>query len=281
MFKYLTIGGIGIAFLDYKPRRGILGSEFVGFKNFEFLFATEQAMRATRNTVLLSLLFLVVGMVAALTVAYLIYQVYQSRATRFYQTFLLLPNFISWVIVSYFVFAFLATENGLVNSLLKARGGDPIPFYSTPGWWPLILLLASLWNGLGWSSLIYLSAMLGIDPQLFESATIDGAGKARQFFSITLPLILPIVTINLLLALSNIFAADFGLFFLVTRDAKALYATTDVLDTFIYRSLTGLGNVAMASAAQFYQSVVGFVLVLLANTAIRRVSRDDRDIALF
>ncbi len=281
VFRYITLVGLGIAFIDYRPRRGIFGSDFVGLRNFEFLFRTEAALRATRNTVLLSLLFLVVSMVVALAVAYMIYQIYASRMTKYYQTVLLLPNFISWVIVSYFVFALLATESGIVNVILRNMGRDQIAWYSSPQYWPFILLLAHMWNSLGWSSLIYLAAMLGIDPQLYEAATLDGANKFRQFFSVTIPLILPIVTLNFLLGLGNIFAQDFGLFYQVTRNRPQLYPTTDVLDTFIYRSIAGLGNIPMASAAQFYQSVVGFVLILSANWLIKRTSRSDQDLSIF
>ncbi|TVQ24653.1 MAG: sugar ABC transporter permease [Spirochaetaceae bacterium] len=281
VFRYVTLVGLGIAFIDYRPRRGIFGSDFVGLRNFEFLFRTEAALRATRNTVLLSLLFLVVSMVVALAVAYMIYQIYSSRMTKYYQTVLLLPNFISWVIVSYFVFALLATESGIVNVFLRNIGRDPIAWYSSPQYWPFILLMAHMWNSLGWSSLIYLAAMLGIDPQLYEAATLDGANKFKQFFSVTIPLILPIVTLNFLLGLGNIFAQDFGLFYQVTRNRPQLYPTTDVLDTFIYRSIAGLGNIPMASAAQFYQSVVGFVLILTANWLIKRTSRSDQDLSIF
>jgi putative aldouronate transport system permease protein len=284
LFKYVTLAGISIAFLDYKPRRGVFGSEFVGFDNFKFLFSTEYAWRATRNTLFLNLLFITVGLVFALTIAWFIFQVYTSRMTRFYQTAMLLPNFISWVVVSYFVWAILKGDNGLANTLLKQFGFDSINWYSSPQFWPTILLLAYLWNSLGFSSLIYLSGMLSIDQEIFEAALMDGASKFRQFISITLPLILPLIVLNLLLALGHIFNADFGLFYQVTRNEPMLYSTTDVLDTYIYRTLVGSsvpGNVGMASAAQFYQSVVGFTLVIVANWAVKRVSAKDQDLSVF
>ncbi len=282
VFKYLTMYGLIIAFQDYKPRRGIEGSDFTGLENFQFLFQTEQAIRATRNTLLLNILFIVVGMIFALFVATLLFEIYTSLATRYYQAALLLPNFISWVIVSYFVFAMLRTDDGLVNTLLNSLGVDPVRWYSSPEYWPVILLLANLWNSVGWGSLIYLSGMLAIDPQLFEAARIDGASKWQQFTGITFPLLLPLVVIQVLLSLGHIFNADFGLFFQVTRDQAALYPTTDVLDTFIYRSLTGSGaGIRLASAAQFYQSIVGFILVVVANYIVRRVSPPDNDLSLF
>jgi putative aldouronate transport system permease protein len=242
---------------------------------------SDAAVRATVNTIVLNLLFIGVMLVVSLLLAFLIFQIYHSKGTKYYQTALLLPNFMSFVIVSYFVFAFFANENGVANTVLNSIGKTSINWYGEPKYWPWILMVAHTWSGMGWASLIYLSAMIGIDTEIFEAATIDGAGRVSQFFSITLPIILPIVVINLLLALGRIFSADFGLFFLLPRDQGALYPTTDVLDTFIYRSLTALGDIGMASAAQFYQSVVGFTLLMLANWAVKRFTAKDRDLGLF
>lgn len=281
IFKYLTLFGIWIAFTEYRVRRGVFGSEFVGLENFQFLFATETAWRATRNTILLNLMFIFFGAVFALFVAWLLYEVYSSRLTRYYQTLLLLPRFVSWVVVSYFVYALLATENGLINITLRNLGLEGLSWYSTPDYWPVILLIISLWSGVGFGSLIYLSGMLAIDSQLYEAARIDGANRWRQFRSITFPIILPLVVINVLLSMAYIMNADFGLFFQVTRDQPLLYATTDVLDTYIYRSLTVTQNVSMAAAAQFYQSIVGFLLVIFFNWVVRRIERADEPLSLF
>lgn len=281
VFKYVTLFGVWIAFTNYKARRGVFGSDFIGFKNFEFLFATDTALRATRNTVLLNILFITLGLFVALFVAWLFYEIYSSSLTKYYQTMLLLPRFISWVIASYFVYALLATDNGVINNLLRNAGLQPVSWYTSPEYWPVILLLSSLWNGVGISSLIYLSGMLAIDTQLFEAARIDGASKWQQFRFITFPMVLPLVVINLLLAMAHIFNADFGLFFQVPRDQALLYPVTDVLDTFIYRSLLVTQNVSMAAAAQFYQSIVGFVLVLFFNWVVRRIERNDEPLSLF
>ncbi len=281
VFKYMTLFGVWIAFTDFKVRRGVFGSDFVGLDNFRFLFATDTALRATANTIFLNVLFITGGLVASLLIAWLMYEIYSSKLTRFYQTMLLLPRFISWVVVGYFVYALLATDNGLINNILRNVGLQPISWYATPQAWPGILLLTSLWSGMGIGSLIYLSGMLAIDLQLFEAARIDGANKWQQFSHITLPIILPLVVINLLLSLAFILNADFGLFFQVTRNQPLLYSTTDVLDTYIYRSLIVTQNVSMAAAAQFYQSIVGFVLVLLFNWIVRRIERADEPLALF
>jgi len=281
VFKYLTLFGAWIAFTDFKVRRGVFGSDFVGLDNFRFLFATDTAVRATINTIALNLLFISGGVIASMLIAWLFYEIYTSRLTKFYQTMLLLPRFISWVVVGYFVYALLATDNGLINMLLRNFGLEPVSWYNTPQAWPLILLLTSLWSGMGIGSLIYLSGMLAIDTQLFEAARIDGANKWQQFIYITFPIIMPLLVINLLLSLAFILNADFGLFFQVTRNQPLLYSTTDVLDTYIYRSLIVTQNVSMAAAAQFYQSIVGFVLVIFFNWIVRRIERADEPLALF
>lgn len=281
IFKYVTLFGVWIAFTNYKARRGVFGSDFVGLKNFEFLFATDTAVRAARNTLLLNLLFITVGLFFALLVAWLLFEIYSSALTKYYQTLLLLPRFISWVIASYFVFALLATDNGVVNNILKNFGAESVNWYTSPQYWPIILLLSYLWNGIGLGSLIYLAGMLAIDPQLYEAARIDGANRWQQFIRITFPMILPLVVINLLLAMAHIFNADFGLFFQIPRDQPLLYPVTDVLDTFIYRSLLVTQNVSMAAAAQFYQSIVGFILVLFFNWVVRRIERHDEPLSLF
>ncbi len=281
IFKYVTLFGIWIAFTNYKARRGVFGSDFVGLKNFEFLFATDTAVRAARNTLLLNLLFITVGLFFALLVAWLLFEIYSSALTKYYQTMLLLPRFISWVIASYFMFALLATDNGVINNILRNFGVEPVNWYTSAEYWPAILLFSYLWNSIGLGSLIYLAGMLAIDPQLYEAARIDGANKWQQFIRISFPMILPLVVINLLLAMAHIFNADFGLFFQIPRDQPLLYPVTDVLDTFIYRSLLVTQNVSMAAAAQFYQSVVGFVLVLFFNWVVRRIERHDEPLSLF
>ncbi len=284
VFKYATMYGLITAFVDYKPRRGIEGSRYIGLDNFDFLLNGPTARRAAENTLMLNLLFIFAGTIFALFVAALLFEVYTSIFTRFYQTALLLPTFISWVIASYFVFALLKTDNGLVNTALDNMGVEPVRWYASPQYWPYILLMAHIWNSVGFGSLIYLAGMLGIDPHLYEAARIDGAGKWKQYLYITFPLLLPLVVINVLLALGHVFNADFGLFYQVTRNQAALYETTDVLDTFIYRSLISSPiGVRLAAAAQVYQSLVGFALVVAANWIVKRLSsrKGREDMSLF
>lgn len=270
VFKYLTMFGVIVAFKRYRTADGILGSPWVGLENFRFMFGTGQIWTVIRNTLALNLLFLTVGTVAALAVAILIYEIYTSRLTRAYQTTLLFPQFISWVLVSYFIYALLSGDSGIINGLLRQWGLQPINWYSSPQYWPAILLLASLWKGIGAGSLLYLAGLLGIDPQYYEAARIDGASKWQEIRYITLPLLLPVLIIQVLIAIGFIFNADFGLFYQVTRNNAALYPTTDVMDTFVYRSLTKIGNVGMAGAAGLLQAVVGFLLVIVSNWLVRR-----------
>ena len=274
VFAYLPMVGLVIAFKNYRFADGIWGSAWVGFDNFRFLFGTDVAWRITRNTLLMNSIFILTGTAASLFIALLMNEVYTAWQSKYYQTLLFFPYFVSWVIVSYFVFGFLNAETGIVNQVITAFGGDPISWYREARYWPLILTFAHLWNSVGFSSIIYLAGMLAIDPAYYEAAKIDGASKLQQVRYITLPLILPLIIILVLLSIGRIFNADFGLFYFVPRDNPQLYPTTDVIDTFVYRSLVRLGNISMAAAAGFYQSVVGFVLVILANWLVRRINRD-------
>ena len=280
IFSYLPMFGIIIAFKDYRAAKGIFDSDWIGFKNFEFLFGTEDAWRITFNTLFLNALFIVTSTIGAIGVALLLNEVREKtkKLTNFYQSALLLPHFISYVIVGYFVFAFLNTDSGLVNKTLAGFGVDSISWYSSPQYWPAILTSVNLWKNVGFNSIIYLSGILAINPEYFEAARIDGATKWKQITKITIPLIMPLIIITTLLAIGRIFYADFGLFFQVTRDNGLLYPTTDVLDTYVYRALRVSGDVGMAAAAGLYQAVVGFILVVAANWVVRRV---DADKALF
>lgn len=274
IFAYLPMFGLVIAFKDYRFADGILGSAWVGFENFRFLFGTDAAWRITRNTVVMNTIFIIVNTTFSLLIAILLNEVFLSKLTKYYQTLLFFPYFISWVIASYFVFAFLNSNTGLLNQWLSALGFGGISWYRSPQYWPVVLTVANLWNGVGFGSIIYLAGILGIDPMLFEAARIDGASKWQQIRHITLPLLLPLIIILTLLSIGRIFNADFGLFYFLPRDTPMLYSTTDVIDTFVYRSLLQLGDIGMAAAAGFYQSIVGFALVIFANWIVRRVNAD-------
>jgi putative aldouronate transport system permease protein len=278
IFAYAPLPGIAIAFKNYKFNLGIWGSEWIGFNNFGYLFATHLTGRVIFNTLFMNGLFIITGTAGGIILALLMYEVQHKLRARFYQSAFFFPSFISAVVISYFVFAFLSTDTGLVNRVLAQLGMEPVPWYSSPEYWPAILMLTNLWKSVGLGSILYLAGMLGINPEFYEAAKIDGASKLKQVLYITLPLIAPVIVITTLLAIGRIFYADFGLFYIVTRNTPQLYPTTDVIDTFVFRSLRQLGDVGMAAAAGFMQSVIGFVLVIVSNLIVRRL---DPDKALF
>lgn len=273
IFAYLPMGGIIIAFKEYRFDQGILGSKWVGFYNFQYLFSSDIALRITRNTVVMNLLFMIFGTVVSVIIALLMNEVQGKLRARFYQSAMFLPFFISWVIVGYFSFAFLSFD-GVANHLLSAIGIQPVDWFNSAGYWPAILVIFSLWKGIGYSSILYLAVMLGISPEYFDAAKIDGASKLQQIWYVTLPELLSTIVIVLLLAVGGMFRADFGLFYNVTQNSPSLYPTTDVIDTFIYRALQQMNDLGMTTAAGVYQSTVGLVLVLLANWLVRRFDPD-------
>jgi putative aldouronate transport system permease protein len=274
LFAYLPMFGIIIAFKNYRAVDGILGSEWIGLKNFEFLFRSPVLLRITRNTLLLNALFIVTGTVGSIILALLLNEVRSRLAIKIHQTVLFFPFFISWVIVGYFSYALLNADTGLINGILKALDMKPITWYSSPQYWPTILTLTKLWKGVGYGSVIYLAAMLAINHEYYEAAMLDGASKLQQIRYITLPFLVPIMVITTLLAIGGIFSADFGMFFYVTRDSTLLYPTTDVIDTFVVRALRVNADIGMASATGLYQSIVGFILVMLSNWLVKRIDPD-------
>ncbi|MDQ2998844.1 MAG: ABC transporter permease subunit [Chloroflexota bacterium] len=278
VFSYLPMVGIIIAFKNYRFNLGIFGSPWIGLKNFEFLFSTRDAWRITSNTLSLNATFITTTLVGGLAVAFLMNAIRQRKLLRIYQSALLFPYVLSWVVVGYFAFAILNANNGWLNSLLAGFGVAPIRWFGEPKYWPTILTVTKLWKDIGFASIIYLAGMVAINPEYYEAGRIDGANSWQLARSITLPLLWPLIIINLLLAVGSIFYADFGLFYFVTRDSDQLYATTDVIDTYVFRALRQSSNLGMAAAVGVYQSLVGFVLVLVANWLVRRI---DRDYSLF
>jgi putative aldouronate transport system permease protein len=271
VFNYLPIPGIIIAFKNFKAANGLFGSEFVGFKNFEFLFTSATAWRITSNTLILNSIFIVSGIAMSLGIALLLNEVRKPGLTRIYQSSVFFPYFVSWVIVGMFSFAMLNSDNGLINGTLVKLGFQPISWYSKPQYWPFVLTVVHLWKSSGYWSIIYLAAILGISTEYYEAAMIDGASRLQQTLRITLPLLMPLIIINVLLSVGRIFFADFGLFYYVTNDSSMLYPTTDVIDTYVFRALRSMGDFGMAAAAGLYQSVVGFVLIVLSNWVVKRI----------
>lgn len=275
IFNYWPMFGIILAFKDYKVPLGIFGSPWVGFKNFEFFLKSQDAARVIRNTLGLNLMFITAGIFFGVLFALIMFEVKRRTHVKIYQTISIIPSFISWVAVGYIVYALLDPARGLVNQILTALGNEPISWYSEPQYWPVILLISKIWQGVGLGSIIYYAALMGVDSELFEAADIDGAGKLQKTWYISLPQIVPIIIVMAILDIGKIFRADFGLFYNVTRDVGALYPTTDVIDTYVFRALMQQGNIGMSSAVGLIQSVVCFVTLALTNLAVKKLSPEN------
>ena len=283
IFSYLPMFGLIIAFKDFKVAgkgflRSLVKSDWVGLKNFEFLFATKDAYIIIRNTLVYNIIFIILGIVIPVTLAIMLNQLNNKRLAKFYQTSMFLPHFLSWVVVSYFVFSFLSSDKGLVNQILASRGKEPVQWYMEKKYWPFILIFMNSWKTMGYNMIVYLAAITGMDESYYEAALMDGASKWQQVKYITLPLLKPIVIIMFILSVGRIFNADFGLFYQIPKNSGALFEVTDVLDTYVYRALSGTGSIGMSSAVAFFQSVVGCLMVVASNMIIRKV---DKESALF
>lgn len=263
--NYIPMAGVVIAFKNVDFRKGIFRSDWIGFKNFEYLFKTPDAFLITRNTILYNLAFIVVNMAVAIVFAIFLAEIRSKMAVKLYQTIILLPFTISIVIVSYLAYAFLAGDSGLLNGILTSLGFEKISWYTEPKYWPFILVIVNCWKGVGYGTVIYLASIMGINSEYYEAAAVDGITKFQQIRYITIPMIRPTIITMLLLNIGRVLYSDFGLFYQVPMNSGALLDATNTIDTYVYRGLITLGDIGMSSAACFYQSVVGLVLVLGAN----------------
>lgn len=283
IFKYLPMGGTLIAFKDYKFNLGIFGSQWVGFSNFEYFFKSNVFVELVRNTLFNNFLFILFGTLSSLLVAILLFEVKSRMATKIYQTILITPFFMSWVIVAYMVYAILNSNYGYLNQILSLFGIQGIDWYSKPKAWYVILTITYVWKNVGMDSVVYYAALMGIDSSLIEASEIDGANKVKRTIHVVLPTLIPLISILTILKIGNIFRADFGLFYTVTQDGASgnLYETTNVIDTYIFRTFreTTTGNsYGLTTAVGLLQSVVGMVLVILTNWTAKKI---DPDMALF
>lgn len=277
IFSYMPLYGLILPFKRYYPAKGIIGSPWSGLQNFEFLFKTGAVWTALRNTIAYNLTFIALGTVLAVFIALLLYEL-KSRSVKIYQTSLLIPHFMSWVVVAYVVNTLLDMEHGVLNQIIRFFGGDAVLWYNEASRWPFIIVAVRAWKEAGYTAVVYLAALSGIDPEYFEAAKIDGASKMRQIWHISIPFIRSIVTIMVILNIGKIFYGDFGLFYSVTLNSPLLYPTTDVIDTYVYRSLTSIGDMGMAATTGFAQSILGFLLVLVTNWIVKKI---DNENALF
>jgi len=278
VFAYIPMFGLVMAFQDFRYDTGILGSEFIGFQNFELFFVTQDFWRITRNTIAYSSAFIVLGLVVQVTVALLLFEISRKALLKFYQTSMLLPNFLSWVIVGYITYILLNPRMGVLGNMLEFIGvippGDFIDWYADTVYWPFILTFTNIWRNVGMGSIIYYAALMGINSELFEAAKIDGANKWKQTKHISIPSLIPMMTILSILAVGGLFRGDFGLFFQIPRDVGILYPVTDIIDTYIFRGLVS-GNFGETTAVGMIQSVVGLVLVVVTNLIVRKVNPEN------
>lgn len=275
--NFLPMFGIVIAFKKVNFRKGILMSPWAGLDNFKFLFSSGNAWIITRNTVLYNVAFIILNTVLGIVVAILLNEVRSKMATKVYQTVILLPYLMSWVVVSYLVFAFLGGENGFINNTLVPLLGleRKINFYQESKYWPFIIMFVSQWKGIGFNMILYYASIIGIAPDYYEAARVDGATKWQQIKNITLPSLKPTVITMVILNIGRMFYSDFGLFYQVPKNSGMIYNVTQTIDTYVYNALMTQNNLGMSAAAGFYQSVVGFVLIIAANAVIRKISREN------
>lgn len=274
--NYIPMAGIVVAFKKFNVKDGIFGSPWVGFDNFQFLLSTNDAFVIIRNTLLYNIAFIIVNNIVGIFLAIIICDVLSERLKKIYQSAIMLPFLISIVVVSYIVFAFLSHENGMLNnSVLPIIGASPIQWYNEPKWWPLILIITNCWKGVGYGPLIYIAGIAGIDTSLYEAAELDGASKWQQIVNITLPCLIPSVVILLLMSIGRIFYSDFGLFYQVPQNSGSLYSVTNTIDTYVYRALISAGGLGRSAAAGFFQSIVGFALVLTSNAVVRKINPEN------
>lgn len=274
IFSYWPMFGAVLAFKNFNYMDGIFGSKWAGFDNFKFFFLSNDAWRITRNTIGYSLIGLTLGTVINMALALLMYQVTSRKLIKTYQTIFILPHFMSWVIVSYITYVLLSGEYGVLNQIIRFFGGEGIKWYTEPKYWPFILPIVNQWKGIGMSSLMYYAALVGMDDSILEAAAIDGAGKWKQTTAILIPALIPMTTILIILSVGSIFRGDFGLYYQIPRDIGALYSATDVIDTYVFRTMR-TGDIGVSSAVGLFQSVVGFAMVLLTNYVVKKIEPDN------
>ena len=274
VFNYAPMFGIVIAFKKYQPLKGIFGSEWVGLDNFKFFFNSQDAVRTIRNTVLYALDFLVLDLILGVAMALLLYHLRSRVMLKTYHTIILLPRFLSIVIVSFMVYAILSPSYGVLNQIISAFGGAKIQWYSEPKYWPVILTIVHCWQIVGSGCLYYYAALVAVDESLLEAATIDGATTMQKCWHILIPSLIPIMVILTILGIGGLFSGDMGLFYQVPKNQGILYETTDIINTYTYRALLG-GTLEKSAAVGLFQSLVGLVLVVGTNQIVRRVSPEN------
>ena len=274
VFAYYPMTGIVLAFKKYNYAGGIWGSPWNGLENFKFFFQSGQAGLVTRNTVLYNILFIIVNTTLQIAVAVLLTEIKNKKYRKVTQSLMFLPYFISWVIVGVMSFNILSSDYGFMNRLIESLGGERISFYTTPKVWPVILTIFNVWKGIGYGSVMYLAAIMGIDTSMYEAAAIDGANVFQRIFKITIPSIMPTTVILFLMSIGGIFKGNFDMFYNLIGNNGLLYNYTDVIDTLTFRALISNSDYGMSTAIGLFQSVLCFITVLLANKLVGLYEKD-------
>lgn len=274
IFAYLPMIGIVIAFQDFSAAKGILGSKFVGLENFRFFLGSPDSFRVTFNTLFLNVLFILSNMVFSILIALMLSEVNNKWFKKGTQSLVILPHFISWAVIGLLAEAFLSSDTGFINRTLMSLGLEQISFYKDAAIWPGLLTFLNIWQGAGFGSIVYLAAITGIDQEIYEAARIDGSTKLQSIWYITLPLLRSTAVLLLIMSVGKIFNGNFGMIYALVGGNTLLYPTTDIIDTYVYRQLMELGDLGMSSAVGLYQSVLGFIMVNIANWVTRKLSPD-------
>lgn len=281
LFSFIPMFGLIIAFKNFRIVGGksflynLFNSEWVGFKNFEFLIKSNDLFVILRNTILYNLVFIVLGLVFSVGLAIMLSQLHSERKSKFYQTLMFFPYFMSWVVVSYFVDAFLNVDKGVINHMLVAQGKEAVQWYMTPKVWPFIIIFMNLWKGTGYGMVIYLASIAGIDSTLYEAAVVDGANKRQQIWYITLPCLKNVIIMMFILNIGKIFYSDFGLFYQISHGASgSIFNAVATIDTYVFNALRSSTPIGMTSAATFFQSVACCITILGANAIVKKIDRD-------
>ena len=274
VFNYLPMIGIVIAFKDYNPNLGIWGSAWNGLDNFKFFFTSQDAARTIRNTLMYSSSFLVLDLICAVGLALMFYNLRSRRALKFYNTVVILPRFMSPVIIAFIVYIILNPSYGLLNQLIIALGGSKIQWYSNSKYWPAILTITHIWQTVGMNCIIYYASLMSLDDSLLEAARLDGANKWQETWHVVIPHLIPVMVISTILGLGSLFQGDFGLFYQVPKDVGLLYPTTDVINTYTYRALQS-GSFGKSTAVSLFQSTMGCLMLLITNGIVRKVSPEN------
>lgn len=268
--NYMPLFGLTFAFRKMDTVQKLFGSGWNGLKNFEFLFRSKDAWIITRNTIGYNVIFILVGLTLPIFMAICLNELRNKKGAEIYQSIYFIPHFLSWVVVSYIVFALLSGDYGAINNAL----GTKIQWYFKKDYWPFILVIVNTWKWTGYDTIVYLASVTGINQELYEAAAVDGASRFQQIITITIPSLVPLAITLVLLRLGRMFYTDMGLFYTVPKGTGVLFDVTDTIDTYVYRAFRVTGNIGLSAAAGFCQSVLGLVIILGFNALVRRYDKD-------